>query len=199
MRIAASLADGALFKAKVLGHNAGWYNAGVSQPVALSTPRQSLSYDSIAINQQLTVQRTISAEQVALFAAASDDCNPVHLDAGYAANTDFGRPIAHGMLTGALISAAIATHLPGPGSIYRSQQIKFQRPVFCGDIVDITLTVTAKRDRARLITLSCEVVNQDDQRVASGEAEVIVAPDVIETGAIELPAITVQGAQYHYG
>ncbi len=167
--------------------------------MALSTPRQSLSYDSIAINQTLSLQRTITMEQIALFAAASDDCNPVHLDADYAATTDFGRPIAHGMLTGALISAAIATHLPGPGSIYRSQHIKFQRPVFCGDILDITLTVTAKRDRARLVTLACEVANQEGQRVASGEAEVIVAADRVETGAIELPAITVQGVDYRYG
>ena len=167
--------------------------------MALSTPRQSLSYDSIAINQQLSLQRTISPEQIALFAAASDDCNPVHLDAGYAANTEFGRPIAHGMLTGALISAAIATHLPGPGCIYRSQQLKFQRPVFCGDILDITLTVSNKRDRIRLLTLDCLVNNQQGETVASGVAEVIVPAESIQTSAIELPEITVQGTHYPYG
>jgi len=74
-----------------------------------------------------------------------------------------------------LISAAIATTLPGPGSIYRSQTLKFSKPVKLGDTITITLTVLDKKERTRLVTLECTGANQRGETVVKGEAEVIAA------------------------
>ncbi len=121
--------------------------------------------------------KTLTREDVALFAKCSGDLNPVHLDADFAATTPFGEPIGHGMWTGAVVSAAIAMRLPGPGSIYRSQSLTFKNPVKLGDTVTVTLTVSEIKARVRLVTLDCQAHNQEGKLVAQGVAEVI-APAV---------------------
>jgi 3-hydroxybutyryl-CoA dehydratase len=93
----------------------------------------NFTYDEIHIGQIAQYTKQVNASDIVLFAAASGDLNPVHLDAEFAATTPFGEPIAHGMLTGAIISAAIATELPGPGTIYLSQTLRFRLPVKIGD------------------------------------------------------------------
>ncbi|MBN3853461.1 MULTISPECIES: MaoC family dehydratase [unclassified Paraburkholderia] len=85
--------------------------------------------------------KTLSERDVFLFASASGDQNPVHLDEEYAKQTRFGGRIAHGMLSAAVISAAIASRLPGPGSIYLSQDLQFRRPVKLGETVCAIVTV----------------------------------------------------------
>ncbi|MDN7425277.1 (R)-hydratase [Burkholderia sp. AU16741] len=103
--------------------------------------------------------KTLSERDVFLFASASGDKNPVHLDDAYAKRTRFGGRIAHGMLSASVISAAIATRLPGPGSIYLSQDLQFRRPVKLGETVCATVTVKeilASRRRVVLET-RCEV------------------------------------------
>jgi acyl dehydratase len=101
----------------------------------------------------------------------------VHLDADYAAGTPFGERIAHGMLTGAIISAALAMELPGPGTIYLSQALRFRLPVKIGDTIRVALEVTGKQDRRKLVTLDCKASNAAGQLVATGTAEVM-APAV---------------------
>ena len=91
------------------------------------------TYDEITIGQTARYSRLIEERDIRLFAAVSGDVNPVHLDPEFAAATSFGEPIAHGMLTGAIISAALAMELPGPGTIYLSQSLKFRLPVKPGD------------------------------------------------------------------
>lgn len=159
---------------------------------------QGFSYQALAIDQQYQCDRIIKEADVQLFAVLSGDLNPVHLDADYAAQTAFGKPIAHGMLTNALISAAIAMHLPGPGSIYRSQSIKFSKPVFIGDCVSLTLTVTAKNDRSKCVTLKCEMINQHGKRVALGEAEVIAPVDAVTATAATPAAVTIDQRLYQH-
>jgi 3-hydroxybutyryl-CoA dehydratase len=128
------------------------------------------TYDEIEIGQTANYIKTVSEQDVLLFAAVSGDTNPVHLDADYAATTQFGERIAHGMLTGALVSAALALNLPGPGSIYLGQSLKFRAPVLIGDELTINLEVIEKNDRRKQVTIACTVLNQHGKKVATGEA-----------------------------
>jgi len=146
----------------------------------------NVTFDEIAIGDTATYTRLITNQEVEAFAAISGDHNPLHLDPDYAATTPFGECIAHGMLTGALISAAIAMQLPGPGSVYLNQSLQFRAPVFLGDTLTVTLEVTEKHGKRPWVTLSCTVENQDGKTVAKGEAQV-VAPTEQETVTVVPP------------
>ena len=146
----------------------------------------NVTFDEIAISDTATYTRLITNQEVEAFAAISGDHNPLHLDPEYAATTAFGECIAHGMLTGALISAAIAMQLPGPGSVYLSQNIQFRAPVFLGATLTVTLEVTNKHGKRPWVTLSCAVENQDGKAVAKGEAQV-AAPTEKETVTVVVP------------
>ena len=111
----------------------------------------NVTFDEIAIGDTATYTRLITNQEVEAFAAISGDHNPLHLDPEYAATTDFGECIAHGMLTGALISAAIAMQLPGPG-LSTSARIQFRAPVMLGDTLTVTLTVTDKHAKRPWVT-----------------------------------------------
>jgi phosphate acetyltransferase len=147
--------------------------------------------DQIAVGQTASYSKALTGQDVILFAACSGDLNPVHLDKTYAATTPFGEPIGHGMWTGALVSAAIATRLPGPGSVYRSQSLNFKYPVKIGDTVTVTLTVIEIKERLKLITLDCEAHNQDGRLIAKGIAEVIAPAEKLSISAGELPSISI--------
>lgn len=146
----------------------------------------NVTFDEIAIGDTATYTRLITNQEVEAFAAISGDHNPLHLDPDYAATTPFGECIAHGMLTGALISAAIAMQLPGPGSVYLNQSLQFRAPVFLGDTLTVTLKVTEKHGKRPWVTLSCTVENQDGKTVAKGEAQV-AAPTEQETVTVVPP------------
>ena len=130
-------------------------------------------FDESCIVQTATYSRLIGEKEVLLFAAATGDVNPVHLDAEFAAGTIFKERIAHGMMSGAIISAAIALELPGPGSIYLGQSLRFRLPVKIGDELTAQLEVTSKREDRKWITLDCVVINQHGKTVTSGTAEVM--------------------------
>jgi acyl dehydratase len=140
------------------------------------TRLRNYTFDEITIGQTARYSKTVDERDIQLFAAVSGDVNPVHLDAEFAAGTRFGERIAHGMLTGALISAALAMELPGPGTIYLGQSLRFRQPVHIGDTVTVELEVTAKTARRKTVTVACRAVNQAGKLVASGEAEVM-APE----------------------
>lgn len=135
----------------------------------------NIPFDQIRVGDKRQYSKTLTREDVVLFAKTSGDINPVHLDEVYAKTTEFGECIGHGMWSGALISAAIATTLPGPGSIYRSQSIKFLKPVKIGDTLTVCLEVLEKKERIRLVTIDCQVINQLGVKVAMGTAEVIAS------------------------
>lgn len=147
--------------------------------------------NELVIGQRANYSKTLTEQDVVLFAACSGDVNPVHLNKAYAATTPFGEPIGHGMWTGALVSAAIATRLPGPGSVYRSQSLSFKHPVKIGDTVTITLLVSEIKERVKLVTIECEAHNQDGKLIAKGVAEVIAPAEKLKINAGEVPAITV--------
>ena len=146
----------------------------------------NVTFDEIVIGDTATYTRLITNQEVEAFAAISGDHNPLHLDPDYAATTSFGECIAHGMLTGALISAAIAMQLPGPGSVYLNQSLQFRAPVLLGDTLTVTLQVTEKHGKRPWVTLSCTVENQDGKAVAKGEAQV-AAPTEKETVTVVPP------------
>ena len=116
----------------------------------------------------------ISDETIRAFADVTGDTNPVHLDDEYAAGTRFGRRIAHGMIAAGLISATLANDLPGPGTVYLNQSLKFKLPVFPGDTITATVEVVKVREDKPIVTLSTVCTNQDDEVVLEGEAVVMV-------------------------
>jgi acyl dehydratase len=124
------------------------------------------------LGTQASLSRTITEEDIHLFAEVSGDRNPIHLDAEYAERTLFGKRIAHGFLIGSLISAVLGNDLPGPGSIYLGQTLKFLAPIHIGDTVTVTVKVVAVREEKRIVTLHTECTNQLGSLVLSGEATI---------------------------
>lgn len=119
---------------------------------------------------------TVTDEQIRAFAQATGDTNPMHFDDDYAATTPFGRRIAHGLLTAGFISAVIGNDLPGPGTIYMGQDLRFKAPVYIGDTVTVVVTVTKYREDRRIATLATSCTNQAGKVVLEGEA-VVMAPE----------------------
>ncbi len=98
--------------------------------------------DELSLGQSAQMVRTVTEADIVQFAEVSGDNNPVHLDEAFAAQTPFKTRIAHGMLSAAYISAVIGTQLPGPGTIYMQQALRFKRPVMIGDEVTTVATIT---------------------------------------------------------
>ena len=124
------------------------------------------------VGARATRERTITDADIMRFAEVSGDRNPVHLDEEYAARSPFGRRVAHGFLTGSMISAMIGMYLPGPGSIYLGQTMKFLAPVAIGDTVTLSVEVIGVREEKRILTLRTDVTNQEGVLVLTGEAVV---------------------------
>lgn len=134
--------------------------------------RPSFYTDELFVGQKASQSKTITETDIILFSAISMDTNAIHLDEDYAKTTRFGTRIVHGMLTGSLISSVLANRLPGPGTIFLSQTMKFLAPVHPGETVTATVTVTEinkEKNRARLETV-CTV---GGTKVLDGEAVVL--------------------------
>jgi 3-hydroxybutyryl-CoA dehydratase len=138
----------------------------------------SLHFEDLEVGQTASVAKTITEADILLFAAVSTDTNPVHIDADAAKRSQFGERIAHGMLSAGLISAVLGTRLPGPGTIYLSQTLKFRAPVRIGATVTATAEIVAldpARRRATMRTI-CRV---GETVVIEGEALVMVPSRVV--------------------
>lgn len=120
--------------------------------------------------QSASFSKTITETDVYLFAGITGDLNPAHTNEVQANTTRFGHRIAHGMLSAGLISAVLGMQLPGPGSIYMSQTLKFLAPVYFGDTITATATVESVIPEKKRIVLSTAVTNQDGKVVTTGEA-----------------------------
>lgn len=119
-----------------------------------------------------TITVTMTEKMIKDFAKVSGDFNPIHIDEGYAKNTIFGKRISHGMLVGSFISNVIANKLPGPGTIYLSQNFSFKNPVFIGDEITAIVEVLEKKEQKPIYRLKTTCVNQDDKVVIEGESYV---------------------------
>jgi 3-hydroxybutyryl-CoA dehydratase len=130
-------------------------------------------FEDLQVGRTASIGKTISEADILMFTAVSLDTNPIHLDAEAAKRSVFGERIAHGMLSASLISALLGTKLPGPGSIYMRQSLRFAAPVRIGDTVVATVEVVSlnpEKKRATLKTI-CMV---GDELVIEGEAYVQV-------------------------
>ena len=130
--------------------------------------------DELAVGQSASYERTVTEDDIARFAELSGDDNPVHLDEDFAAGTIFKGRIAHGMLSAAFISTTVGTKLPGYGSIYVGQTLRFRAPVRIGDTVVTTATVKAVNKERRRVTMET-VCRVGETVVLDGEAELMLA------------------------
>src|SRR5690349_15826179 len=128
----------------------------------------------IKLGDKFSTERLVTDELVRKFADVSGDYNPIHLDEDVASKTRFGRRIAHGMLSGAFISAVLGYEFSERSIVYLSQTLKFVAPVFIGDTVTATATVTNIRQDKPIITLETICTNQNGDVLVKGEAAVMI-------------------------
>ena len=131
-----------------------------------------MTFHDLKIGQTASIQKTFGAADITVFAGISMDVNPIHMSEGYAKNTLFGKRIVHGMLTASLISAVLGIQLPGPGTIYLGQELKFIAPVYLGDDITATVEIIELREDKKIVKLNTTCVNQDGKTVMSGVATV---------------------------
>jgi 3-hydroxybutyryl-CoA dehydratase len=131
----------------------------------------------VAVGHKVQFTKTVSDEDVRLFAQASGDDQPLHLDESFGERTRFKRRIAHGMLSAGFISAALGTRLaPGWVVVYLTQQLRFRQPVGIGDTITADVEVTAVDTEKRIVTLRTDCLNQAGEAVVKGEATVLLDP-----------------------
>ena len=132
------------------------------------------TYDQISIGDKAEVEKTVTETDVYLFAGITGDLNTAHINERASKDTMFGGRIAHGMLSAGFISAVLGMQLPGPGTIYLSQSLKFKAPVKIGDTVRAEATVVEKLEKGR-VRLETKCYNQNGDIVVDGEA-LVLAP-----------------------
>ncbi|OCC22485.1 enoyl-CoA hydratase [Croceicoccus estronivorus] len=157
-----------------------------------AAPLVSRTFDELAIGDAASLVRLVTPDDIKLFAAVSGDVNPAHLDAQYAASDIFGHVIVHGMWTAALISTLLGTQLPGPGTIYLGQDLRFLRPVAPGDTITATVTVTEKRDEKHIVLFDTVCTNQQGDKVLSGTATVIAPKEKLSLPRMPVPEVTIR-------
>src|SRR5918993_2965850 len=153
---------------------------------------ENRTFAEIEVGQSANLSRTLTKTELEGFAAVSGDFNPTHLNEAYARARGLRAPVAHGMWTASLISNLLGNRLPGAGTVYLGQDLRFRAPVFLGDTVTATVTVAAKEADGHTVRLACRCTNQDGQEVLTGVAEV-TAPSTREAiPLIERPTFSVQ-------
>lgn len=122
------------------------------------------------IGQSASLKKVFSSEEVLSFAELSMDKNPIHLDQKFAEQTRFGSRIVHGFFVGSLISAVFGTQLPGEGAIYLHQEMNFRKPVYHGDEITATVTVTNIRKDTSILYFDTKCENEKGEVVIDGKA-----------------------------
>jgi phosphate acetyltransferase/phosphate butyryltransferase len=150
---------------------------------------ENRTFDEIKVGDTASLVRTLSKEDIELFAVMSGDVNPAHVDEEYARSDMFHKIIAHGMWGASLISTLLGTKLPGPGTIYLSQTLNFHHPVTLGDTISVTITARAKETEQHRINFDCLCTNQRGEVVISGNSEVRAPTDKIKRPRVILPDV----------
>ena len=132
-----------------------------------------MTIQEMKIGDHASVTKTVSETDVYLFVGITGDLNPAHTNEVAASKTMFKTRIAHGMLGAGFISAVLGMYLPGPGTIYMGQELKFTKPVHIGDTVTATATVEEIILEKNRVILDTTVVNQDGEIVIQGKATVM--------------------------
>ena len=128
--------------------------------------------DTLNIGDSASVSKTITETDVYLFAGITGDLNPAHVNEVASSQTMFKGRIAHGMLSAGLISAVLGMYLPGPGTIYLGQELRFTRPVYLGDDITAEVEIVELREDKHIVKLNTTCTNQDGKVVISGMATV---------------------------
>lgn len=153
---------------------------------------ENRTFDEIEPGESAALERTLTWEDIELFAVMSGDVNPAHVDEEYARSDIFHAIVAHGMWGASLISTLLGTRLPGPGTIYLGQTLSFRHPVIIGDTLTVSVTVTSKDPRRGRVMLECRCVNQRGETVIEGTATVLAPTEKVRRPRFALPLITLR-------
>lgn len=133
-----------------------------------------MRFEELQIGMSDSTTKVITEQDILTFAELSTDKNPLHIDPVAASKGMFGKQIAHGMLVASLISAVLGTKIPGEGSVYLGQELKFKRPVFIGDTIEAKAEVIELREEKHIVILKTTCTNQDGVVVIDGQATILV-------------------------
>lgn len=150
---------------------------------------ENRTYDEIRVGDSATLVRTLRPEDIQMFAIISGDMNPTHVDPEYARSSQFREVVAHGMWGGVLFSNVLGTQFPGPGTVYIDQSLHFERTIRVGDTLTVTVTCQRKFDHNHHILFDCNCINQDNERVIHGTAEVVAPTEKIKRPKAALPEL----------
>ena len=150
---------------------------------------ENRTFDEIQLGDSASLEKRLTLDDIKLFAIMSGDINPAHLDEDFAKSTRFQEVVAHGMWGGALISTVLGTELPGAGTIYLGQTLRFREPVRLGDVLQVSVKVRAKDEARKRITFDCRCTNQNGRVVIEGEAEVQAPTEKIRRPRTVLPRV----------
>ena len=155
-------------------------------------PIENRTFDEIEVGESAALERALSWRDVELFAVMSGDINPAHVDEEYARTDRFHGIVAHGMWGAALISTLLGTRLPGPGTIYLGQTLRFRRPIAIGDTITVSVTVASKDQSHHRVVLDCRCVNQRGETVIDGTATVLAPTEKVRRPRFVLPEVSLR-------
>jgi phosphate acetyltransferase/phosphate butyryltransferase len=159
---------------------------------------ENRTFDELKPGDSASIARTLSYQDVQLFADMSGEINPVRFDRQLANNDSFRKVVAHGMWGGALISTVLGTELPGPGTVFLSQTLRFLKPIGLGDTVTVTVKVQQKNGADHRVTFDCAASNQRGELVIDGVAEVIAPTEKISRERASGPEVElVEKGRHH--
>ena len=156
-------------------------------------------FDAIAVGDEIRVLHLFTADEVAEFARLSGDVNPLHVDPAFARAAGMGRPVVHGMLSAARVSAIVGTRLPGPGALWFQQQFEFVSPVFVGDEIEFALRVEHKSVATRTVTIQIEARNQNGAIVLKGRGTVMLVERQQTATTLDAGAALITGSSRGIG
>ncbi|MGJ8570009.1 MAG: bifunctional enoyl-CoA hydratase/phosphate acetyltransferase [Hoeflea sp.] len=160
---------------------------------------ENRTVDEIAIGDRAEIQRVLTQPDVALFATVSADVNPQNLDAGDEEGPELQQSIAHGMWAGTLITAVLATRLPGPGTVHLGQALTFHQPVNVGDSITVRVEVAEVDTATALVILDCLCINAEGVTVVSGRAEVQAPRTKIKRHMARMPTSQLKAPGVRFG
>ena len=153
---------------------------------------ENRTFDEIEVGESAALERRLTWRDIELFAVVSGDVNPAHVDQDYARGDRFHEIVAHGMWGASLISTLLGTQLPGPGTIYLEQTLRFRRPVTIGEVISVSVTVVSKDARRHRVVLDCRCVNQRGETVIDGTAEVLAPRERVRRPRHTLPDVSLR-------
>lgn len=133
----------------------------------------TMNFNEFKIGMKDSVSKTVTEADVIMYAGITLDTNPAHLNEEHAKNTIFKKRIAHGMLTAGFVSAVLGTKLPGEGSIYLGQELKFTAPVYMGDTITAEAEIIELIPEKNRVILRTTCTNQDGKIVLDGKAKIM--------------------------